>query len=109
MFKHTAQCFSHKHGFLASDGGNVHPLPVKAPEIGGDGAIAAILLLCLALAVILGRKKVPKPTSIVNEYSGIEEMVCPRVLNRIECPECGYPGSEARYLLSEVNDPGHRS
>lgn len=44
---------------------------------------------------------------------------CPRVQARIECPECGYPFSEAYYALSETQreansdwahpdgDPGH--
>lgn len=31
---------------------------------------------------------------------------CPRVQARIECPECWYPASEARYGLHEVADPG---
>lgn len=32
---------------------------------------------------------------------------CMRVFNRIECPTCGYPLSEARYSLEEAPyDPG---
>ena len=34
---------------------------------------------------------------------------CPRVKARIECPECGYPYSEAMYSLNSVDDPGHIS
>ena len=36
-------------------------------------------------------------------------MTCPRVDARIECPECGYPYSEARHSLDTVNDPGHKT
>ena len=52
-------------------------------------------------------------------------MICPRVAQRIECPECEYPASEALYMLfpDELNnnlaidttyaeevivDPGHK-
>lgn len=35
--------------------------------------------------------------------------ICMRVFNRIECPTCGYPASEARYSLeSAPYDPGCR-
>ena len=46
--------------------------------------------------------------------------VCPRVEQRIECPECEYPASESLYMLSSngnaiepiskemIRDPGHR-
>ena len=33
---------------------------------------------------------------------------CPRVRERIECPECGYPASEAMHHLPVERDPGHR-
>lgn len=35
--------------------------------------------------------------------------ICMRVFNRIECPTCGYPASEAKYSLEEASyDPGCR-
>ena len=30
-----------------------------------------------------------------------KETKCPRVEMRMECPECGYPYSEAKYALDE--------
>ena len=27
------------------------------------------------------------------------DIICPRVQQHIECPECGYPASEAQYYL----------
>lgn len=33
-------------------------------------------------------------------------MKCPRIQQRIECVPCGYPASEALYLLGDKPDPG---
>lgn len=31
----------------------------------------------------------------------MDHLMCPRVEARMECPECGYPHSEARYPLDK--------
>lgn len=33
------------------------------------------------------------------------EVDCPRVQEGIECPECGYPPSEALWILTEQDGP----
>jgi hypothetical protein len=47
------QCFSHHHPH-SLQGAPQHA--VQAPEINGDGAVAAILVLAMVLAILTGRR-----------------------------------------------------
>lgn len=50
-----------------------------------------------------------KTTYWINKHAEAVVPDCPRVALRIECPECGYPASEALHMLSSTtHDPGHR-